>query len=213
MRAIRLHQFGPAENLVLDEVADPEPGADQVRIAVGAAGVHVLDTFIRAGTTGGPFPLPDLPTVPGREVAGVVDEVGPGVDAAWVGRRVVAHLGMASGGYAELALASVSALHEIPSGMDDEVAVTMIGTGRTAFGILEAAAITTDDVVLVTAAAGGLGSLLRPVGAARTEPRWSAWPVDPTRWTSPAGSAPTSRSTTRGRGGPTTSAAPSTVGR
>ena len=160
MRAVRLHQFGPAENLVLDVVPDPEPGAGQVRIAVRAAGVHVLDTTIRSGAAGGPFPLPDLPTIPGREVAGLVDRVGEGVDEAWVGRRVVAHLGMASGGYAELAVAAETALQEIPSGMDDELAVAMIGTGRTAFGILEAAGITADDVVLVTAAAGGLGSLL-----------------------------------------------------
>ncbi len=67
---------------------------------------------------------------------------------------------MASGGYAELAVAPEAALHDIPSGMDDELAVAMIGTGRTAFGIAEAAAITSADVVLVTAAAGGLGSLL-----------------------------------------------------
>src|SRR6478735_8976448 len=155
MHAVRLHQFGPAENLVLDEVPDPEPGPGQVRIAVGAAGVHVLDTFIRAGESGGPFPLPELPTVPGREVAGIVDRVGPEVDPSWLDRRVVAHLGMASGGYAELALAPEAALHDIPSGMDDELAVAMIGTGRTAFGIAEAAAVTADDVVLVTAAAGG----------------------------------------------------------
>jgi NADPH2:quinone reductase len=160
MRAVRLHQFGPPENLVLEEVPDPVPGPDQVRIRVAAAGVHVLDTAIRAGEVGGPFPLPDLPFVSGREVAGVVDLVGAGVDPEWVGRRVVAHLGMASGGYAEAALAPVSALHPIPIAMEPEVAVAMIGTGRTAFGILEAADIGPDDVVLVTAAAGGLGSLL-----------------------------------------------------
>jgi len=160
-----MHQFGPAENLVVDEVPDPEPGPDQVRVRVEAAGVHVLDTVIRSGADGGPFPLPDLPTVPGREVAGVVDAVGDGVDPAWVGRRVVAHLGMASGGYAEAALAPVTSLHTVPSGMGPEEAVAMIGTGRTTFGILEAAELRPSDVVLVTAAAGGLGSLL--VQAAR----------------------------------------------
>src|SRR5687768_6152993 len=120
MRAVRLHQFGPPENLLLEEVPDPVPGPDQVRIRVAAAGVHVLDTAIRAGQAGGPFPLPDLPFVSGREVAGVVDLVGPGVDPGWDGRRVVAHLGMASGGYAEAALAPVSALHPIPIGMEPE---------------------------------------------------------------------------------------------
>lgn len=81
---------------------------------------------VRSGLNGGPFALPRLPMTPGREVAGVVDAVGAEVDEDWLGRRVVAHLGMASGGYAELAA---------------------------------------EDVVLVTAAAGGIGNLL--VQAAR----------------------------------------------
>jgi NADPH2:quinone reductase len=136
-----------------------------VRIRVAAAGVHLIDTMIRAGQQGGPFPLPQLPMTPGREVAGVVDAVGPDVDGSWVGRRVVAHLGQASGGYAELALCSAEALHPIPEPVGDEVAVAMIGTGRTTVGILDVAELTADDVVLVTAAAGGIGSLL--VQAAR----------------------------------------------
>jgi NADPH2:quinone reductase len=160
VHAIRQHAFGPVENLIYAEVADPAPAEDQVRITVEAAGVHLLDTVIRSGKSGGPFPLPDLPMTPGREVAGRVDAVGPGVDGAWRGRRVVAHLGMASGGYAELALAPVGALHELPDDLSAGVAVAMIGTGRTSMGILEVAEPTPDDVVLVTAAAGGIGSLL-----------------------------------------------------
>ena len=160
MHAIRQHEFGPPESLVYEEAADPAPGAELVRIAVDTAGVHLLDTVIRMGQSGGPFPLPDLPMTPGREVAGRVDVVGPGVDEAWRGRRVVAHLGMASGGYAELALAPVGALHELPDGLAADVAVAMICTGRTTMGILEVAAPTPEDVVLVTAAAGGIGSLL-----------------------------------------------------
>src|SRR3954451_15083793 len=148
MHAIRLHAFGPPENLRYEELSDPSPGEGQVRIAVEAAGVHLIDTSIRAGRPGGPFPLPDLPTTPGREVAGTVD-----------GRRVVAHLGIAGGGYAELALAPESALQEIPEGLASDAAVAAIGTGRTAVGILEVAELTSEDVVLVTAAAGGLGGL------------------------------------------------------
>ena len=105
MHAIRLHAFGPAANLRYEEVEDPRPGPGQVRIAVAASGVHLIDTALRAGRPMGPLPLPELPTIPGREVAGTVDAVGPDVDEGWVGRRVVAHLGLASGGYAELAVA------------------------------------------------------------------------------------------------------------
>ncbi len=160
MRAIRQYEFGPAENLRYEEVPDPRPGPGQVRIAVAAAGVHLLDTSIRSGVHGGPFPLPDLPMTPGREVAGTVDAVGDGVEESWIGRRVVAHLGQASGGYAELAVREVEAVHPVPDGLADEAAVAMIGTGRTTVAILERTQITGDDVVLVTSAAGGIGTLL-----------------------------------------------------
>jgi NADPH2:quinone reductase len=165
MHAVRLHAFGPADNLRYEEVDDPRPGPGQARIAVAACGVHLIDTALRAGRPMGPLALPELPTIPGREVAGVVDAVGPEVDERWVGERVAAHLGPASGGYAELAVREIEALHRLPDGLADDAAVAMIGTGRTALAILEVAALTAEDVVLVTAAAGGLGSLL--VQAAR----------------------------------------------
>jgi NADPH2:quinone reductase len=145
-------------------VPDPQAGPGQVRIAVGAAGVHLIDTVIRSGKAMGPFPLPDLPMIPGREVAGTVDQVGEGVDGQWLGRRVVAHLGQASGGYAERAVSQVESLHALPDEVTDEVAVAMIGTGRTALAIADLAQITADDVLLVSAAAGGLGSLLVQAG-------------------------------------------------
>jgi NADPH2:quinone reductase len=164
MHAIRQHAFGAPATLQYEEVADVDPASGQVRIAVEAAGVHLLDTHIRAGEEGGPFPLPDLPMTPGREVAGTVDRIGAGVDPAWRGRRVVAHLGMASGGYAEQAAAPVTSLHELPDHLSAAVAVAAIGTGRTAQGILEVAELTAKDVVVVTAAAGGLGALLVQAG-------------------------------------------------
>jgi NADPH:quinone reductase len=177
MNAIRLHEFGPAENLRYEEVPDPDPSAGQVRIAVAAAGVHLIDTAIRSGRQMGPMPLPALPDIPGREVAGTVDRLGEGVDEAWLGRRVVAHLGPASRGYAELAVREVEHLHALSDGVPDDVAVALIGTGRTAMAILDVARIEAVDVVLVTAAAGGLGALLtqaarragaRVIGAAST---------------------------------------------
>ncbi|RZQ65648.1 zinc-binding dehydrogenase [Amycolatopsis suaedae] len=159
MHAIRQYEFGPADRLRYEEVPDPVPHAGQARIRVAAAGVHLVDTSIRAGVTGGPFPPPELPMTPGREVAGVVDVVGSEVDSQWVGARVVAHLGPASGGYAELAVANVTSLQRVPDGVGDAAAVATIGTGRTAMAVLNDAAVTADDVVLVTAAAGGIGSV------------------------------------------------------
>ncbi|AIR99088.1 zinc-binding dehydrogenase [Streptomyces glaucescens] len=160
MHAVRLHAFGPAENLTYEETADPAPGPGQVRIRVAAAGVHLLDTAIREGVQG-PLPeLPALPTIPGREVAGVVDALGEGADRAWLGKRVVAHLGFAPGGYAELAVTDAERLHEMPENLDFAQAVAMIGTGRTTMGIVQFAEPGPGDVVVVPAAAGGIGTLL-----------------------------------------------------
>lgn len=160
MHAVRLHAFGPAENLVHETVEDPVPGPGQVRIAVAAAGVHLLDTALREGLPG-PYPTRvDLPTIPGREVAGTVDAVGEGTDPAWLGRSVVAHIGMNPGGYAELAVTEAERLHEIPDGLDAAGAVAMIGTGRTALGILQFTDLGPADTVLVPAAAGGIGTLV-----------------------------------------------------
>lgn len=115
------------------------------------------------------MPAPDLPTIPGREVAGRVDLAGDQVDQSWIGRRVVAHLGQLPGGYAEQAVTSVDNLIPIPDRLSEAEAVALVGTGRTALGILAEARITPDDVVLVLAAAGGIGWLLtqsaRQVGA------------------------------------------------
>ncbi|SNX62112.1 NADPH:quinone reductase-like Zn-dependent oxidoreductase [Streptomyces sp. TLI_55] len=160
MHAIRLHAFGPAENLTYERTEDPRPGPGQVRVAVRAAGVHLLDTALREGVQG-PLPeLPGLPTIPGREVAGVVESLGEGVAGLWLGKRVVAHLGFAPGGYAELAVTDVDRVHEIPGNLDFAEAVAMIGTGRTTMGILQFAELGPDSVALVPAAAGGIGTLL-----------------------------------------------------
>lgn len=160
MRAIRLHEFGAPDNLRYETIPEPHPDAGQVQIAVEAAGVHRIDTTLRAGIGGAPLPLPELPMTPGREIAGLVRALGPDVASDWIGKRVVCHLGTASGGYADYAIAPVASLHVIPTALDAATAVAAIGTGRTAMAILEAAEISNQDVVIVTAAAGGLGSLL-----------------------------------------------------
>ncbi len=160
MHAVRLHAFGPAENLVYEQVEDPVPGPGQVRVAVRAAGVHLLDTALREGLRGPAPAVAELPTIPGREIAGVVDALGPDTPADWLGKRVVSHLGFAPGGYAELAVADAGRLHEIPDRLDFAEAVAMIGTGRTAMGIVQFAEPGPGDVVAVPAAAGGIGTLL-----------------------------------------------------
>jgi NADPH2:quinone reductase len=72
----------------------------------------------------------------------------------------VAHLGFAPGGYAELAVVDVDRAHEIPANLDAAEAVAMIGTGRTAMGIVQFAELGPDSVAVIPAAAGGIGTLL-----------------------------------------------------
>ncbi|MBE9498352.1 zinc-binding dehydrogenase [Streptomyces sp. GKU 257-1] len=161
MHAVVLHTFGPAENLRHETLPDPEPGPGQVRIAVRAAGVHAVETALRAGVTEGLVPpLPELPAVFGGEVSGRVDAVGPDVGAEWLGRDVVTAKG-SPGGYAELAVADLAEVLERPAGLDHEAAVAAIVTGGTTVAVLARAGLDEgDDVVLVNSAAGGMGRLL-----------------------------------------------------
>ncbi|QBS41603.1 zinc-binding dehydrogenase [Nocardia sp. CS682] len=167
MRAVVLHSFGPPENLRYEEVPDLKPGPGEVRIAVRAAGVHLIETAMRAGLPIGP-PLPELAAIFGGEVAGVVDAIGPDVDLSWLDAAVVTPRST-SGGYAEWAVAELAALHRIPDALDYSTAVAMIVTGTTTVEVLDIAALTSDDLVLVNSAAGGVGRLIvqhaRNIGA------------------------------------------------
>ena len=158
MRAVVLREFGAAANLSYEVVDDPVARPGEVRVVAEVSGVHLIEAAMREGLTIGP-PLPELPAVFGSEVAGVVDEVGDGVDPSWLGTRVVTAAAR-PGGYAELAAADVAQVRPIPDGVSAEVAVAMVRTGATALGMLDLAGLTADDVVLVTSAAGGIGRLL-----------------------------------------------------
>ncbi|MFE7190570.1 zinc-binding dehydrogenase [Kitasatospora sp. NPDC057541] len=133
-------------------------GPGQVVVAVEVAGLTFIETQIRRGTDPWHEP-PALPYVPGGLVAGRVDVVGPGVDQAWAGRRVLAWTGE-TGGFAERAVGSVEALFPAPDGLGLREAVALYSDGSTAQGLVEYARIRPGDWVLVEAAAGGVGSLL-----------------------------------------------------
>src|ERR1700754_1102141 len=83
MKAVRFSQFGGPEVLEIVDLPDPHAGPGQIRVAVRAAGVNPTDWKVRRGLMGG-----ELPQTTGREVAGVVDEVGEGVTDVNVGDRV-----------------------------------------------------------------------------------------------------------------------------
>ncbi|XP_021921683.1 quinone oxidoreductase-like isoform X2 [Zootermopsis nevadensis] len=97
MRALRIHKFGGPDNLKLENVPIPSVGDSEVLVCVNAAGINPVDTYIREGAYAA---LPKLPAILGREVAGIVEEVGEGVKSMKKGDRVFALL-TENGGYAE----------------------------------------------------------------------------------------------------------------
>lgn len=172
MRAIVVREFGGPEVLRLEEPADPVPGPGQLLVEVAAAGIQFIETRTRAGALRGVSPVAprDLPWTPGREVAGRVAAVGEGVDAAWLGRRVAAQT-VDAGGYASLALVEAAAAHRLPDTLGFPEAVSLLGTGGTALGLVEAAQVGKGDTVLIESAAGAVGllsaQLARAAGAQR----------------------------------------------
>src|SRR4030088_3192962 len=98
---VEVRRFGGPEVLIPVTVPDLVAGPGQAVISFRVADVGFVDTLIRSGRAAGWFPIRP-PYVPGGGVAGQVTSVGPGVDAGWAGRRVIAHTGRdgGSGGYA-----------------------------------------------------------------------------------------------------------------
>ncbi|MCU1399672.1 MAG: alcohol dehydrogenase [Acidimicrobiales bacterium] len=157
IRAVIANRPGPPSVLEPGELADPTAGPRQVVIAVQAAAITFIETQMRAGTSPrspGPFPI-----VLGNGVCGTVAVVGAEVDPTWLGTTVVTSLG-GTGGYASRATASADDLHRIPAGLEPTDALALLADGRTALGLADAATIGAGDTVVVTAAGGGVGSLL-----------------------------------------------------
>ncbi|WP_448808682.1 zinc-binding dehydrogenase [Agromyces bauzanensis] len=157
MRVVVAERPGPPDVLRVTTGPNPVPGAGQVRVAVEVAAVTFNDTMLRAGSgLGRPV---RFPVVLGNGVGGVVDAVGDDVDPGWRGAVVVTATG-GTGGYASTALADVVDLHRVPDGLGVRDATALLADGRTAVGLHEAAGIRPGEVVVVSAAAGGVGSLL-----------------------------------------------------
>lgn len=165
MRAVQATEFGGPEVLVVREVPDPVPAADEVLVEVAAADIMFLDTRLRSGWGADRFPVRP-PYVPGGAVAGTVRAVGTDVDRAWLGKTVATTTassgiggGLPIGGYAESALAKTQSLIEVPEAFPTR-AVAVVHDGRTALGAFERADVRAGDRVLITAAGGGMGTLL-----------------------------------------------------
>jgi NADPH2:quinone reductase len=155
MRAVVVEEFGDADVLKVRDCETPAVSAGAVLIDVRCAGVNFAEILSRRSGYLGVVP----PFVPGMEVAGVVREVGTGVDRVAPGDAVCAM--MLTGGYAETALANAHRVFRLPSGIDWAVAAALPVTLPTAHALLhELGRVRPGDRVLVNAAAGGTGMVL-----------------------------------------------------
>lgn len=153
MKAVQVPAYGEHDVLEVVETDTPEPGEEEVRIEVKAAGINFADIMQRRGHYhGGPEP----PYTPGLEVAGIVDETGDGVGRE-VGERVVAMVD--TGGYAEYAIADAAGLLTVPENLSFEEAAGFPVQYLTAQNCLhEWGELEEGERVLVHATAGGVGT-------------------------------------------------------
>ena len=162
MKAVLCKAYGPPESLVIEEVESLRPGPGQVVIGVKACGVNFPDTLIIEGKYQS---RPEMPFSPGGEIAGVVKEVGEGVERLSVGDRVIAFTGW--GGFAEEVLVEARVLIPMPDEMDFVTAsafVMVYGTSHHA--LKDRAKIQPGETLLVLGAAGGVGLAAVELGKA-----------------------------------------------
>lgn len=154
MRAVRIHEYGGPEVLVVDEIAQPAVLPGQALVRVEAAGVNFIDIYHRTGQ----YPN-ELPLTLGQEAAGIVAAIADDVTDVRVGDRV-AFAGV-QGGYAEYVAAPAWRLVPIPPDVDFDQAAAVMLQGLTAHYLAsDVYRLRINDVALVHAAAGGVGGLL-----------------------------------------------------
>ena len=159
MKAIQYSRFGGPEVLEVAELPDPHPGPGQIRVTVRAAGINPVDWKMRSGMMGG-----ELPQTTGRELAGVVDEVGEGASDVGPGDRV---FGFAAGGGGAAQLAVLSDYAPIPPSLDFAEAAGLPVAVETAVRTLDLLGVTAGTTLVVNGAAGAVGSSAAQIARAR----------------------------------------------
>ena len=162
MKAIICKEFGPLEDLTLEEVPDPQPGKGQIVIRVEAAGVNYPDGLLVQGL----YQLkPPTPFTPGMEAAGVVDAVGEGVTRFAVGDRVASRTML--GGFAEKVAVDQGQAFAMPAGMDGaDACALMVAFGTAHHALKQRAALQSGETLVVFGAAGATGIAAVQIGKA-----------------------------------------------
>jgi len=160
-RAWFVDRYGGPERLTLRERPDAVPGPGEVLVKTAAIGLNFADLFVRSGA----YPrTPRPPFVPGMEISGTVEAAGPGAPFS-PGQRVVAV--PLFGGHAERVCVPAARVFELPDGVDLVEAAAMPVVFLTAWYLCERAAVGQGERVVVTAAAGGVGTALLQLLARR----------------------------------------------
>jgi NADPH:quinone reductase len=153
--AIRIHEHGGPEMMKWETVEVGEPGSGEVRIKHTAIGLNYIDTYHRTGL----YKIP-LPTVLGREGAGVIDAVGAGVTEFKVGDRV-AYAASPIGSYSEIRVIPAAGVVKVPDNVTDQQAASIMLKGMTAQYLLRRTfKVGKGDTILFHAAAGGVGLII-----------------------------------------------------
>src|SRR5919198_198071 len=162
MKAIRIHQFGLTEEVLqYEDVPIPDPAANEILIKVEAAALNRADLGLRKGTYR--VSPEELPIIPGREFAGVVEKLGSNVREFSIGKRVLAYTG--KGGYAEHAAAKISEVCAVPQGVDAATAAAVPTVFLTAwFGLLDEGKLKSGESLLVQAGSSGVGIAAIQIG-------------------------------------------------
>jgi NADPH:quinone reductase-like Zn-dependent oxidoreductase len=161
MKKVIFGEFGGPDVLRLMDAEEPHAGPGQIRIAVRAAGVNPVDWRIREGQKLGAHPI-ELPSGVGLDAAGVVDEVGDGVEGVEVGDRV---FGEGSSTYAEFAV--LTAWAGMPEGLTFEEAAGYPSVVETALRVIREVGVQSGQTLLVSGASGGVGSAVLQIARDR----------------------------------------------
>jgi NADPH:quinone reductase-like Zn-dependent oxidoreductase len=157
MKAVRFDEYGPVEVLDVRDVPVPEPGPGEVLIRVRAAGINPGEAKIREGALHELWPA-TFPSGQGSDFAGVVDRLGPDVTTVAPGDDVIGWVDTRSS-QAEYVVAEAANLVRKPAGLPWEVAGAIPVVGFTAWAMVRAVDLKPGDTVVVTGAAGGVGSI------------------------------------------------------
>jgi NADPH:quinone reductase-like Zn-dependent oxidoreductase len=155
--AVRFDEYGDVDVLNVVEVPRPVPGSGQVLVKVVAAAINPGEASIRKGLLHSTWPA-TFPSGEGSDLAGIVTEVGPGVTQLAVGDEVLGSV-ETRGSHAEVVVADVDKLVARPSSVPWDVAGSLFVVGTTAYAAVRAVSLVKGDTVVVSGAAGGVGSL------------------------------------------------------